>query len=65
MLTQQFAPHSEIVDMLFNALEQNVLTDDEDHKYDQTIKEYGSYISDVYDAYDKRDYGKIGKKWTQ
>ena len=51
--------------MLFNALEQNVLTDDEDHKYDQTIKEYGSYISDVYDAYDKRDYGKIGKKWTQ
>ena len=62
LLTQQFAPHSEIVDMLFNALEENVLTDDKQHKYDQMIQQSGEYIQDVYEAYNDRDYSKLGKK---
>ena len=40
IITQEYAPHSQILDLIFEGLESEVMTDDKAHKYDAKLMKY-------------------------
>jgi hypothetical protein len=40
LVTKQYSPHSQFVDMIFDALEENVLTPEEQHSWDEQVMGY-------------------------
>ena len=40
MITLQYAPHSQILDLIFNALDSQIIGDENNHEYDKMLKKY-------------------------